>query len=388
MRTSLVGAVGKSITIIFSAVFFAGAAQAGDAPLQQLEAGLSNLIYRLSRSIVTVEATRPIPGMIPGSNGLLIQSSVSTGLVYDSLGHILVAAESISGYGQIQVTGEDRSVPAKVVAVDYKNNIALLMPDIPVGAPVTIGEPSVCAGQMVLALANAYGLRASPSVGFCAGLRPDGSLQFSLPTLSSAAGGGVFDLSGNLIGLVTGDLGNPSRIALAFPARKLPGVVEYLLNHGSRLVGFIGVASRSIVIDPPTNGGGGGPVVPAGIRSDHMPDRAVVVVNVMPSSPASQAGIQPGDLILELGGRTVSGSGDLAALVADLVPGQTIPVKLVRRGMVVIARVQIGRRPSQLSIPQLSGRTGRDRATDSLFRLLERLKEEMSRVEQRLQLID
>lgn len=388
MKISLVGAVGKSISIIFSTVFFAGAALAGDAPLQQHEAGLSSLIYQLSRSIVTVEATRPTPGMLPGSDGLLVQTSVSTGLVYDSLGHILVAAEPIAGYTQIQVTGEQRSVPAKLVAVDYKNNIALLMPDLPVGAPVTLGEPSVCAGQMVLALANAYGLRASPSVGFCAGSRPDGSLQFSLPTLTSPAGGGVFDLSGNLVGIVTGDLGNPSRTAIAFPARKLPGLVGYLLKFGSRQVGFIGVASRSIVIDPPVDGGGGGPVVPAGVRSDPMPDRAVVIVNVMPGSPASVAGLQSGDLILELDGKVVSSSGELAALVADLDPGQLVPVKLVRRGTVVLARLQIGQRPSGISTNQWSGQNNRDRTTDSLFHLLERLKDEMSRVERRLQLID
>jgi S1-C subfamily serine protease len=388
MRISLEGAVGKSILIIFATVFFAAAGHAGDAPLRQFETGLSDLIFRLSRSIVTVEATRRASTVAPGSDGLLVQTSLSTGVVFDSAGHILVAAEAIAGYDQIQVTGEERSVPAKVVAVDYKNNVALLISDLPVGAPPTLGEPSVCAGQMVLSLANAYGLRASPSIGFCAGSRPDGTLQFSLPTMSSVAGGGVFDLSGNLVGIVTGDLGNPAQMALAISTRKLPGIVGYLLKNGSRQAGFIGVASRSIVFDPPIDLDRMGPVSQAGARSGRLLDRGVLIAEVMPGSPAFQAGIRPGDLMVELDGTAVSSSGDFAALIADLTPGQSVAVKLVRRGVVVTARVQIGQRPPALSPRKISRPKGGDRTTDSLFQLLERLREEMSRVERRLQSID
>jgi S1-C subfamily serine protease len=388
MQISLETTVGRTTSIFFLAVFFAASSHAADAPLQQLESGLNDLVYRLSRSVVSVEATRAISNPLQGSSNQMVQTGFSTGLICDSAGHILVSSNAVIGYDRIQVTGEERSVPAEVVAVDYRNDLAILRPNLPVGAPVTFSDPTGCAGQMVLSLANAYGLRAFPSIGFCAGSRPDGLLQFSVPVSSSSVGGGIFDLSGRLVGVIVGDVGDPGPAATALQSYKIPTIMNYLLTHGSRQAGFIGVASRAIAIDPPMEITNHSLTMPAEFRVPAVLDRAVMIVVVLPGSPASRAGVMPGDLVLGLNGRTVRNSTDLAAVVTQLEPGTIVPLQLARHGAVYTTQVTIGQRPINQAVGRAPRSAPRDRTTDSLFQVLARLKEEMSRLERRLQLID
>lgn len=388
MCNSLETTVGRTISIFFLTVFFAASGRAADAPLQQLESGLNDLIYRLSRSVVSVEATRAISNPLAGSSNQMVQTSFSTGLICDSAGHILASSNAVIGYDRIQVNGEERSVPAEVVAVDYRNDLAILRPNVPVGAPVTFSDPTGCAGQMVLSLANAYGLRAFPSIGFCAGSRPDGLLQFSVPVSSSSAGGGIFDLSGRLVGVIVGDVGDPGPAATALQSYKIPAIVDYLLIHGSRQAGFIGVASRAIAIDPPMEITSHSLTMPVDVHIPTVLDRAVMIVLVLSGSPASRAGVMPGDLVLGLNGRAVHNSTDLAAVVTQLEPGTIVPLQLARHGALYTTQVTIGQRPTNQAVDRAPRSAPRDRTTDSLFQALARLKEEMSRVERRLQSID
>jgi len=253
--------------IVVSVLCLGPVSRAGETPLQQLESGLSDLVYRLSRSVVSIEATRAGSGFLPGTADQIIQTVVSTGLVIDSTGHILVNATSVVGFDQIQVSAEERSVPGVLEAVDYRQNIAILKSNLPVGEPVRFSEPGVCAGQMVLSVGNDYGLRVSPSIGFCAGSRDDGLLQFSVPIGPNSIGGGVFDLSGKLLGVIVGAPGDGSRAATAVPSCRLPEIIKFLLTKGSRQAGFIGVATAQIEVSPPMDFTNGSLSMQAGLRA-------------------------------------------------------------------------------------------------------------------------
>ena len=124
-----------------------------------------------------------------GTTGDAVENLVSSGLVFDTLGHILVAASSVVGQERIAVEIDNRQVSAKLVGVDYFTDMAVLRTPVRVGVPARLSNRQVCAGQMVMAMGNAYGLRASPAMGFCAGARPDGTLQFSIPITASSVEG-------------------------------------------------------------------------------------------------------------------------------------------------------------------------------------------------------
>lgn len=384
--------VGKRIFVIFLAVFFAPSTRAGDSPLRQVETGMHELIYRLSRSVVAVEATRSVTGSFPGTSNQMIQSVSSTGLICDSAGHVLVNASSVAGYEHIQLSGEERSVPARLVAIDYQNDLALVAPGLPVGDPVVFSDAGLCAGQMVLSLTSANGLRASPSIGFCAGCRPDGFLQFSIPITPAGAGGGIFDLSGRLIGVITGQSDNASLQASAVPSYKLPEIINHLLSKGTRWAGFAGIATKLIQISPPLELPRGDARL-ASVGNSIYIDHGAVVSSVLTGSPAAKAGIMPGDLLLEIGSHRVGSPDDVARLVTVLEPGSVVPFKLLRRDQLLAVRVQIDARPPEFlggrnQAQRLSAPSARSRTADSLLEILSRLRDEVSRVEQRLQSLD
>lgn len=378
---------------ILLAAFFTSSISADDSPLAQVEAGMHDLIYRLSRSIVSIEATRAVSGYLPGFPGQIIQSANSTGLVCDPDGHILVNAAAVVGFDQIQVTGEDRSLPAKIAAVDYQNNLAILSTAMPVGQPVAeYANRGGCAGKMVLSLSSTGGLRASPSIGFCAGCRTDGFLQFSLPAPESSVGGGVFDLSGKLVGVIVGQSEDAATQAAALPGYKLPSLIEYLLTRGSRFAGFAGVATRFSQIIPPIKVSSGDQHL-AGFGGSTDIDHGAVVTAVLPGSPAARAGLVAGDLILSLDNTRIDAPDDVARTLLASQPGDIVVFKFVRNNRELTTKVQIEARPANVpASPDQAGatpvRSANSRAVDSLRDVLSRLRDEVAKVERRLQSID
>jgi len=170
MLTTVFKTVTGLLTAVFLTVFFSPPVQAADSSLTTLESGMSELVYRLSRSIVTVESSCRVPSETAGPKGDdMVRKLVSTGVIYDSVGHVLVSAPMVIGQEYIAVRIGKETVRADIVAIDYHTNTALLRCHRPIGEPVNLSQRQSCAGHMVVAIGNAYGLRAAPALGFCAG---------------------------------------------------------------------------------------------------------------------------------------------------------------------------------------------------------------------------
>ena len=329
------------------AVFFAGRISAGDSSLWSLEDGLSKLVSSVSRSIVTVEASRRIQAcLFEGAADEAVHRLISSGIVFDSAGHILVAAASVAGRDRITVNFEGRVVAGRLVGIDYHTGLAVLAVEDRIGSPARHSGNYTCAGQMVLAVGNAYGLRACPSIGFCAGARPDGALQFSAPITSGTVGGGLFDLSGSLVGIITGGIGEgpPAEVGLAVPMYKIQAAVEYILTKGDRMAGYIGVATVDIEISPGIEIGSPYQFAAAGAQRYFVIDKGTLITNIVPSSPAAIAGLRKGDLIFRVDESPVAGATELMNEVRGMRPGAVIEIGFVRRNSPFYVRLKVGRR--------------------------------------------
>jgi len=374
-----------SIVIIW-AVLLSVTSHATDRPLTSLEGELTDLVYDLSRSIVTVEGSRRVS--VPSADGIpgeATETLISSGIICDTLGHVLVAAAAVAGQDKLFVEVGERRYPAFLVGVDYFSDLALLTLKCRVGIPARFSQRQVCAGQMVIGIGNAYGLSASPSMGFCAGARPDGNMQFSLPMTASCVGGGVFDLSGQLLGVIVGSLGQTSRVALAVPAYQLPSITSYLLQHGDRLAGYIGVSTADIEIVPPISIANPLIFAGGGNQSSQI-SQGVVVTYVVPSSPADLAGIKKGDLILGFEKQSITSAASLALMVRRSEPGTPLDVTLLRRNQPFTLRVLVGRKQILASSMFSDVEQFEDThpSADSLSRLLEYFRDEVSHLETRL----
>lgn len=374
---------------VFPAVFFSLNAFADDNSLKNLESGLNDLVYNVSRSIVTIEATEPIyPNNYSGVENEAVYNIVSTGIVYDSAGRVVTLAESVIGQSLIAVKFENQIIPAKVQAIDYQTGLALLQLLKPVGVPVKLSRETGCAGQMVLAMGNSLGLRASPSLGFCAGYRADGFMQFSALFSSSTSGGGLFSLSGELIGLISGSIpsGDQNRIGLAVPVSDLMNSVDYMAKFGSRYAGYLGVTSIEIEISPPIEIRLPKATVSSGYQTIVI-EKGVGVTDIVPNSPASKSGIRKNDLIFEIDRHSITSAFELARYVKSILPGEIVQIGILRQHQPIFMNVTIGHRELTSINPELnsdSPASHDDMIFDTILKEISNLKKAVKELENKI----
>jgi serine protease DegQ len=390
MATRLSKAAKKIAAVAFWAVFFSGAVSGADTSLFRLESGFNELIYQLSRSVVTIESSRPVsPKAFQGQGDEAVQSLISSGIIYDLLGHILVAAPAVTGRERIVVRFGDEIIPAQMRGIDHQTGLAVIHINRRIGVPASFSSREGCAGQIVIAMGNSYGIPACPSLGFCAGFRPDGTIQFSSPITSGTVGGGVFDLSGNLVGLITGGISFESRLeaGLAIPARKIPDIVRHILMQGDRPVGYIGITTTDIEISPgiklkPTN-----MLVNAGMSTSRVIERGVMVTAVVPSSPAERAGLKKGDLLLSMNDSPLRSALDLRNRVRQTFPGTVVKLGFIRNNTPYRVRLEIGKLQFdslQAFFAQPAAQYPHRMSEDSLRIEIESLKRALHRLEKQL----
>ena len=386
-------AIGWGVSLIL-AVFFSPAGQAQENRLFTIENDLNDLIYILSRSVVTIEASRRVPANQISSNNCdeALESVVSSGIICDSLGRVIAAASAVVGKDRILVAIDNQVCRARLVAVDYQTELALLECPNMRGQPARFSTRQACAGQMIVALGNAYGVRAAPSLGFCAGVREDGMMQFSVPVTSGAIGGGVFDLSGNLLGLITGGLGEETRVTVALPAYQLPGILDYLLTKGDRESGFVGITSRDIEVQPGIEIRYPQSLAAVGdIGATEVVERGVLITTILPLSPAQRAGLRVGDLVYLYDQVPVNSAAGLARLVRQTPPGKRVDVHLLRNNAPYELTLTTGRKHLNLITGRASLQDNTDpdrRVIDSLQQVITELKGDIQKIEERLRQFD
>ena len=236
---------------------------------------------------------------------------------------------------------------------------------------------------------NSFGLQASPSIGFCAGSRPDGNIQFSGSLTSGLIGGGLFDLSGSLVGVMAGSAGDDQvrTVGLAVPAHRLPSIASFLLAKGNRQAGYVGITTTEIEISP------GIEIKPPTIfASDiggrmNVINRALHVDRVVPFSPAEVAGLKPGDLIYAIDGRRMVSAIDLMNMVLKSGPGTNLSFNVIRQNDLLNIVLSVGRRELGSPVQQVRPddvESINPTEADSLLRGIQTLRKIIDRLEDRL----
>ncbi len=390
MLTKIATTALRFLLTVSLAVFFSGPVRAEESSLADLESGFADLVYRLSRSVVTVESTRPVSSALAGlPHGEAVQSQISSGVIYDTLGHIILEASSVTGVEALYVRFENHLLAARLIGIDYQSGLAMIDVGRRIGVPAELVDQYGCAGRMIIVIGNSFGLQASPSIGFCAGSRPDGNIQFSGALTSGLVGGGLFDLSGRLTGIVAGNAGEGDvrTVGSAVPAHRIPSIAEFLLAHGNRQAGWVGITTTDIEISPGIDINP--PILFASKTSNRMNviDRALHVDRVVSFSPAETAGLRPGDLIYAIDGRRLYSATDLMSMVLKSGPGTKFSVSLVRQNDLLNFPLTVGRR-QLISSVQPAGSIGSGSINaaeaDSLTRSIRTLRQMIDRLEYRL----
>jgi serine protease Do len=260
--------------------------------------------------------------------------SLGSGVIVNSDGYILTNNHVVSGASDIEVfTRDKKKFRAKLVGTDPRTDVAVLKIDATRLPSLTLGDSSnLKVGDVVFAIGDPFGVGETATMGIVSatGRGLGGAIEHYEDFIQTDAainpgnsGGALLDLHGDLVGIntaiVTGGSGGSQGVGFAIPIDMARNVMEQIVDHGKVVRGHLGVAIQSVDADMAKafglNQGGG-----------------ALVAEVTPGSPAAKAGIERGDIILELNGKPVNEPDDLSLHIAQTAPGSTVHLKLSRNG--------------------------------------------------------
>jgi serine protease Do len=346
----------KTLSRVFVATLIVGcshqpstssAQQAQTAPsasvAESRRTAITSAVASVAPAVVTVQTTmveRVTPDLIsqmfgerPGTR---VTPGLGTGFVVRADGVIVTNAHVIAGADSISVMLRDGKIyPAKRLGADETNDVAVLKIDADDLPVVKIGNSSsLLVGEWSIAIGNPYGFllgNSEPSVtaGVISGVgrnlveRGEGPQQYYDMIQTDAAinpgnsGGPLANADGEVIGVnssIYSTSGGSVGLGFAIPINRVMRIVDDLLTHGSVRRPWVGVQFQERSRNP-----------------RDLLSAGAVVAQVVPESPAAAAGIRPGDVITEVGARTIRNPYDWDAALLDLRVGEPARISL-RRG--------------------------------------------------------
>jgi serine protease Do len=274
----------------------------------------------------------------------LRQHSLGSGFIIRSDGYIVTNNHVVDHATEIKVKLSDgREFVAKVVGRDPKTDIALLRVNA-TGLPILqIGDSrELQVGQPVMAIGNPFGLTGTVTTGIVSaegrviGEGPyDNFIQTDASINPGNSGGPLVDQSGEVVGINTAifsQSGGSVGIGFAIPIDMAKIVLPQLEAQGHVTRGWLGVSIQPVTEDI--------------AKALQLPKpEGALVAQVLPDSPASKAGVQPGDVITSFDGHPVAKAGELPRLVADTKVGSTATLQVIRNDKPLTLSLQIAEMP-------------------------------------------
>lgn len=280
------------------------------------------------------EEDAPAPRGIP-------RPSMGSGFIISEDGYILTNAHVVSDEGQIVVKLNDkRQLVAELVGADTYSDVALLKVDAENLPTVKIGDvTNLKVGSWVVAIGSPFGFETSVTAGIVSAKRRSLAGDQYVPFLQTDvainpgnSGGPLFNLNGEVVGVnsqIYSRTGGYQGVSFAIPIDVAMGVVEQLRESGSVQRGWLGVQIQEVNRELAESFGMARP-------------EGALVAQVLDDSPALDAGIQAGDVIVEFNGKPVGSAAGLPPLVGLTPVGETAKVVVLREGKRKKIEVEIG----------------------------------------------
>lgn len=267
-----------------------------------------------------------------------------SGVIIDKSGLIVTNEHVIHKASDITVTLTDnRKFQGKVIGSDPLSDLAIVkITHPPNNLPVAaLGDSDhLQIGEWVVAIGNPYGFKNTVTVGVLSATGrsiPAEQKQYQDLLQTDAAinpgnsGGPLADLSGAVIGINTAIIPFAQGIGFAIPVSLVKHVAGELIKTGHMEWPYFGIEME--------------PVTSQAAQYFKAPSmQGALVVKVMPGSPADKAGIEPGDIVVEIAGEKCQNPDDVTHAIRKHKIGESVPVKLYRKGKLSDRQVTLGER--------------------------------------------
>lgn len=296
-------------------------------------------------------------GLPPGGGGPMAPrrrpiQGAGSGVLVTPDGYILTNNHIVRHADQIAVHLQDgRTFDAKVIGTDPQTDIAVVKIDVKDPLPyLHLGNSDELeVGEFVMAVGSPFGLEASVTVGVISAKGRnelhitdfEDFIQTDAAINPGNSGGPLVNLDGEVIGINTaiasaggGSLG----IGFAIPSKMAKHVMDQLIQQGSVTRGFVGINPQTVDQDL------------ADAFGLERPTGALIA-EVVEDSPAAEAGLQQGDIILEMDGQPVESVSGLRNTISLMEPGTLTTFTINRDGEILNRRLKVGTRPTEVSQP-------------------------------------
>ena len=264
-----------------------------------------------------------------------------SGFIVSADGTILTNAHVVEEADEVTVKLNDkREFKAKVLGADKTSDVAVLkiaaqnLPTVRIGA-----SAQTQVGEWVLAIGSPFGFESSASAGIVSAKSrslPDGSyvpfIQTDVAVNPGNSGGPLFNMNGEVIGInsqIYSRSGGYQGLSFAIPIEVAMNIERQIVATGKVQRGKLGVSIQDV---NQALADSFGLAKPAG----------ALVSSVEKGSPAAKAGLEPGDVILGIDGKTLASAGDLPAAVALKKPGEAARLQVWRQGATRDIEVRVG----------------------------------------------
>jgi 2-alkenal reductase len=276
--------------------------------------------------------------------------AMGSGVVIDGRGYVVTNEHVVHEAGEITVLlGDGREVDADLVGQDWPfTDVAVLKVDVEDLTPIALGDSgALVPGQRVIAVGNSLeDFRSSVTVGVVSGLERrwqrdgifmEGLIQTDAAVNPGNSGGALIDSQGRLVGMPTSvvrtDNGRTVEgVAFAIPSRTIQDVANQIIENGETRRAYLGVSHIDVT-----------PEVAAARQLDVT--RGAWVSSVGEGTPADEAGIEVGDVILRVADLEVTADLPFLNVLMRLQPDETVPTLINRDGNEITLQVKPIQRP-------------------------------------------
>ena len=343
-----VGNTGGKVVIQQVAPSSTSSSDSGSASAVNTASGMTTaqVSEMVSPSVVVITTEQVVYSQWSWYGQSQVESGAGSGVIISSDGYILTCAHVVSGASNITVSIGDKDYPATLVGEDTTSDIAVVKVDATGLTPATVGDSdNLKVGESVMAVGNPLGeLGGTVTSGIVSALNRSVSIQgsSSVNTMSliqmdasvspGNSGGGLFNMNGELVGIVNAKSSDSDAEGLGFaiPVNDAVKVAQELLENGY-VTGrpYLGI-SYYAVTDAQT-------AAQLGVNA-----YGVYIVEVVKGGPADKAGLQAGDRIVSVDGSEVATQSDLGTLMQNHKAGDTIEITVARGGQMQTVTVTLG----------------------------------------------
>jgi serine protease Do len=342
-----------------------------------LPGSLAPIVKKVSPSVVNIYTTKTVrqnPAMSPLFDDPFFrqffgvpfenvprerrEQALGSGVIVSEDGYLITNNHVVDGADEIKVAlADDKTVyDAKVIGTDPQTDIAVIKVEAKKLPAITIADSDQLeVGDTVLAIGNPFGVGQTVTTGIVSAKGRGGMgivdyedfIQTDASINPGNSGGALVDIEGRLVGInqsIISRSGGNQGIGFAVPINLARYVMERLISDGKVTRGYLGVMIQ--------------PVTPDLAKEFKLPENTGGLVgDVTAKSPAAEAGLKEGDVIVEFNGRKVTDSRHLRLMAAQTAPGTKVPVKVLRDGKEETFTVKLGELPAE-GLAKAGGRSG------------------------------